>query len=530
MNKWLYRAVGAVGVASGALLLSNGVAHAQTTNDASPDLDPQDMRGMVADFFTPLGQAHAEFIGNLLDGGSPLGGLTGGNGLSGLTGSLTGTGTESPSSAITGSLTGNGDGLLDEPLGGPNSWADPSSLDGTEQRNPIDPAQLGGLPGDTGSIGIDGAASADVVSPSLRGTALDSTAQRPIQLNPDTARQVDDVAEPMVEALIADDVARRMGIAMDPATQPVEENLPLTGDLPGVSALMGSDSPLKDLLVVGNLANGVPGAVTKLPVVSQILDKSMLSPGNSGSLPIVGGIPFVGPALSSLGNQMMGTANGIAKQNPLGDPLKGSAGSTGNNDRITQRPAPTASQTGSYRPGAAPAASADWPSGATPSGETHWGATPSGATPSGETHWGATPSGAAPTTLPATVPSDSRASGASVPVPAPAGTQQTQLAAQSPMHVGRHRATDRPEVTDPELESASEPASLPLFSSLTSVAGSAMGGNVGTLPLSTLVRDMPLVNDVPLVGELSTQLKALKALPLVGTLAGLVPAESDTAA
>lgn len=136
-----------------------------------------------------------------------------------------------------------------------------------------------------------------------------------------------------------------------------------------------------------------------------------------------------------------------------------------------------------------------------------------------------------PTTLPATVPNASGISdGTSVPMPAPAGTRHTLHAAQSPVHVGRHRATDRPEVTDPELEAASGPASLPLFSSLTGAADSAMEGNLGTLPLSTLMRNMPFVNDVPLVGGLGTPLKVLKAMPLVGNFAGLVPVESDTAA
>ncbi|HCT75386.1 MAG TPA: hypothetical protein DGT23_02075, partial [Micromonosporaceae bacterium] len=55
MNKWLYRAVG---VASGALLLSSGVAHAESANEAKPTVDPQAMRGLLADLFTPTGGQH----------------------------------------------------------------------------------------------------------------------------------------------------------------------------------------------------------------------------------------------------------------------------------------------------------------------------------------------------------------------------------------------------------------------------------------------------------------------------------------
>ncbi len=58
MNKWFYRAVGAVGVASGVMLLGNGVAHAEGFAEAKPTADPQAMRGLVADLFSPTGGLH----------------------------------------------------------------------------------------------------------------------------------------------------------------------------------------------------------------------------------------------------------------------------------------------------------------------------------------------------------------------------------------------------------------------------------------------------------------------------------------
>jgi hypothetical protein len=58
MNKWFYRAVGAVGVAGGVMLLGSGVAHAETVSEAQPTADLQAMRGLVADLFSPTGGLH----------------------------------------------------------------------------------------------------------------------------------------------------------------------------------------------------------------------------------------------------------------------------------------------------------------------------------------------------------------------------------------------------------------------------------------------------------------------------------------
>src|SRR5215218_4727952 len=52
MNKWLFRAVGTVGVASGFWLLGGAAAHAQEAT-AAPVTDPQALRGLLADIFSP---------------------------------------------------------------------------------------------------------------------------------------------------------------------------------------------------------------------------------------------------------------------------------------------------------------------------------------------------------------------------------------------------------------------------------------------------------------------------------------------
>ncbi|NUT37982.1 MAG: hypothetical protein HOV79_33460, partial [Hamadaea sp.] len=141
MNKWLFRAVGTVGVASGIWLLGGGAAHAQEATAA----DPQAMRGIVDGFLSPtsgltdlgLGAHTPEVLpglsgitdgltggggaggilggltgsggplGSLTNGGGPLGGLTGGGTDGGLLGGLTKGG---PLGGLTGGLTG-GDAL-----------------------------------------------------------------------------------------------------------------------------------------------------------------------------------------------------------------------------------------------------------------------------------------------------------------------------------------------------------------------------------------------------------------------------------
>jgi hypothetical protein len=57
MNKWFYRAVGTVGVASGFLVLAGGAAQADEADAAQPAVDPQQLRGLLDTLFTPTAGA-----------------------------------------------------------------------------------------------------------------------------------------------------------------------------------------------------------------------------------------------------------------------------------------------------------------------------------------------------------------------------------------------------------------------------------------------------------------------------------------
>ena len=57
------------------------------------------------------------------------------------------------------------------------------------------------------------------------------------------------------------------------------------------------------------------------------------------------------------------------------------------------------------------------------------------------------------------------------------------------------------------------------------IIGDLAGGGMGNLPVSTLVRQLPLVSQLPLVGSLDAPLSLVRSLPVVGMLAGLVPVE-----
>ncbi len=584
MNKWLYRAVG---VASGALMLGGGVAHAGSVNEADRTVDPQAMRGLLADLFTPTGGQHhlglqidipgtfpqsrvakdtfvagtmpdlakvgiapestrqpellpglgltsgAGGNGGLLGGltgaagggsglvGGLTGGLTGGGGsglLGGLTGGLTGgggagllggltggdsggllggltkgggplggltgglTGGDGPLGGLTGGLTG-GDGPLGSltaPLtsglansGGPLSGIG-GMLGGGEDNDDLG---LSDLP--VSDLGTPGPLSTDIVDPALRGTALDTADQRPVQLHPDIARQVNDATSPMVSALIADAVASQFGspdLMPDPNDESLthEEALPIVGGLPVVGDLLGPAGPLSQFLVVGDIFDKLPvvgsltsdggldlAALDKLPVVSKVLSQGLLQ-SDGPSLPVVGSIPFLG----KLTDPLTGGGQGASPLNALG--------------ALTS---------------------------------------PLGALTGGQ---GAGPLGAL-TGAPAPAPVSGAPRAVAQPVavnqpqaPARAGIQRP---AQEPT-VGKHRAptdTVRPMVNDPEYAEES----LPLLGALT-------GG--GGLPLSTLVRQLPLASELPLVGQLSTPMQVLKSLPLVGGVVGILPIESGHAA
>ncbi len=544
MNKWLYRAAGALGVASGTLLLSGGVAHA----DATLSVDPEAMRAGVADFFTPAGPhfvpaaGREEFIGGLLGGGgrSPLSGLTGGLGggggspLSGLTGGLGGlTGGKDGNNLLNG-LTGGGD-LLGSVTGTVANGADPlsnltgglddgdsplSSLTGglTDGGGPLtkvtgDPAsgdnvagavtsrltgKLFGSGEGQGGQALDpmtddvvtpdhrtaptlGPVSNDLIDPAMRGTSADTKAQQGIQLDPATARQVNNVTTPMVSAMIADAIAKQMGTTTDdllsgPALPDItgpaqdllsgqstadaravadvfdqitaevpdrmgtdasgparaEESFPLVDQLPVAGTMLGGGGPLGQVVAVGDIHRGIPlvgpaldgqfsvDSITQLPVVGNLINNGMLKTGDGPGLPVVGSLPFIGGALKNMGKQ-------------------------------TTTPAPSAMQP-------PPGAAAKPP------------------TPTMPTSAAQAPLAPAPNALGRTP--------AAQPAPAASTTPNRTKVTQAPIHAGRHRATERPELIDPDYLESGEPPAL----------------------------DPPTSGDLPLVGP------PLKQLPLVGGL------------
>ncbi len=665
MNKWLYRAVG---VASGALLLSGGVAHAHAAGEAKPTVDPQAMRGLLADLFTPTGGLHhlglsidtptafaaktpteADIFGSalvpdvtsalpqpeshreellpglgLLGGaagnGGLLGGLTGGTGGKGLVGTLTGgltnglasgkggllgglTGGEGPlgglTSGLTGGLTGGlagGDGPLGDitsglastPLGGPlagltnglGAATDPADdfVDADAEEPVLDPALLQDLAAANGGrLGVDGPASTDIVDPVLRGTALDTTNQRPVLLDPAIARQVNDATAPLISDMIADAVAQKAGQLAAPA-ESFEEGLPLVGDVPVVGDLVGPKGPLSQFLVVGSLFDNLPvvgdltrggldlGAVDRLPLAGKILNQGLVQAGDGPAIPVVGSLPIVGPALGTLTKPLAS-----ATANPLGS-LTGGDGPLGSlTGGLTGGGGPLGGLTSGLTGGAGPLGSltggltggGSGPLGGLTGGLTGGG--PLGGLTNGLTGGGGPlggltggltqPASTLPAPAPAKGPASSPINPASSllpqaqPAPARADGQRPQpavMAAGEPTHVGRHRAptdTARPVVVDAEyrdmesLPLLSSPArgSLPLLSdpamsTLPPLSDPAMGSlpllsdsAMGSLPISGLVRQLPLVSELPLLGQLDAPLSIVKALPVIGSLAGLVP-------
>ncbi|WP_117209700.1 hypothetical protein [Allorhizocola rhizosphaerae] len=305
MNKWLYRAAGAVGVASGTLLLTSGVAHAETETT----VDPQAMREGVAEFFTPDGPRE-EFLGGLLGGGdkggggSPLGGLTGS--LTGGLGKLTG---GTAGNSLLGGLTGGGPlsaltGGLTDPAatpktvtGSPTNGGGPvGAVTGTLTGSPVagrndqvqglDPAVSGALTQNR----LPGSP-ADVTAPAPRGTGADKSSPRPTPPDLDPGRKVNDAAGPMFSAVLADALARRLG-RPSPVTLPApafeppapaptpsnsdeerafarEEALPLMDGLPLVGPLLGGEGPL------GNIVTGLLG---DLPIVGGLTPRAPAAP------------------------------------------------------------------------------------------------------------------------------------------------------------------------------------------------------------------------------------------------------------
>jgi hypothetical protein len=624
MNKWLYRAVG---VASGALLLGGGVAHAGMANEAN-NADPQAMRGLLAGLFTPTGGQHhlglqldipvtraatgifatgqdsaqpasnrigfsveessrAELLPGLgLTGGAAgngglLGGLTGsaggGSGLvSGLTGGLTGGGGSgllggiTGGGGLTGGLTGGGadaKGLLGGLTGGGllGGAGDGGPLGGLTGGLSGDGGPLGSLTGGLsgtplggltgGALGQDGFAqdgfgqdgfaqddlsqwtatgplNTDIIDPALRGTGMGALADDPLVLDPALARQVNDATQPMVSALLADAMAQRFADLGTPVESFDEEAIPIVGGLPLVGDMLGSKGPLSQFLVVGQMFDNLPvvgdltrggdvnlSTLDRLPVVSKVLNQGLIQ-SDGPSLPLVGGLPFVG--------KLTGPLSGGGGNDPLGG-LTGSLTSslTGG---LSGGKGPLGGLTGGLSDGG-PLGSL---TNGGPLGSLTGGLADGG--PLGGLTGGLT--GPAPVAAPAAAPTAAKSNAAkpspakpTAAKPAPAGQIKPTrdvprqdysgpVAAEAPK-AGKHRApsdTTRPTVVDPEYRFEEN---LPLLGQLTGDSAAA-----GSLPVSTLVRQLPLASELPLVGQLGM----LRSMPVVGMVFGVLPIESDTAA
>ncbi|MDI1466269.1 hypothetical protein QEZ54_35360 [Catellatospora sp. KI3] len=600
MNKWFYRAVGAVGVASGVMLLGSGVAHAETATEAKPTADLQAMRGLVADLLSPtagLGDlglsldtpqarvdagllpdgpvsithgngslgltAHAPgvqditlasklprlsdmvpstnllssatgLLGQAGDGsaaraeGSPLGplsGLLGGGGTSpvaGLTGGLTGGlfGGASPIGGLTdGPLGGLTGGLLrggtdgGGPLGGLTGMLDSGGGADSGPLGGLTGGLTDGLGGITGGVGsasqdraLDRALTPRPTVPAaddttqdpfgdwldtpaaglarqgdmlFPGDVLDPTDQQGLTLDPVLSRQVADATSQIVPDLIADAMGRKadgdlFGAGPDlfaPGGQPdlltggPTEGIPFVDGIPLLGDLIGNGGPLDGIIAMGDIAK-------QLPVVRDVVTGKV-------TLDTVNQVPVVGNLLR----------NGVVQGGKPGTglPLIGSLPIVG--DAISKA---TSSLNG-FGMGRGANMLAPQPQVAQPQ------------------------PGLAP---------------APAPQPQPQLLPAPQAAAPVHQHEGRHRATDRPVVGEEAeyAESARTPeelplvgqlplSGLPLLGSLTGGAGS--GG--AALPVGGLFSQLPLVNDLPLLGDMPTSMEVLRALPVVGTAASLLP-------
>ncbi|WP_157545554.1 hypothetical protein [Hamadaea tsunoensis] len=627
MNKWLYRAVSTVGVASGILMLG-GAAYAQDAA-AAPQADPQALQGLLAGVFSPTsGLSDLGLSADLSGAGAdttaagPLqlrandgrpeflpaldgltGGLTGGSGLTGMLGGLTGSG--SPLSlvgGVTGNLTGGAGaasetdatgGLLGgltggDLLGGSDKGGLLGGLTGGDS-----PAGglLGGLTGKlTGGDAAQGATAPAATTPQFTQTGLTNGSPNvqtntglPADLDPQTAKQVSQAAQDLVPSMIAQAMAKastgmtpvsdpsqfapagdpnafdpsQLGLTaddlaglsaddlaalsddsdltddgtdqsqffadnpnvavnwvgpaggttatpvQDPAqfgmpvsTESATEALPVVDQLPLVGPMLG-DSGLGKLIVVGNIAQKLPlvGSVLdnqglpsldSLPVVNQVLNRGLISNGQGGGgLPVVGNLPVVGDLLGGGDGGLLGGLTG--GDSPLGGLTSGLTGG------LTGGSSPLGGLTGGLTGGSSPLGGI-----------------------TGGLLGGAA---AQPTTLPAPGMSTAMPLGAlptSVTRVAPHATART---------AARHAETDRPIAgEDADYPSARPEATgaeggLPLLGSLGSM------GSTGALPVSHTLAQLPLVGDLPVVGSLPVPLALLRGLPVVGSLAGLLPIE-----
>ncbi|MEV0273084.1 hypothetical protein AB0H43_30275 [Hamadaea sp. NPDC050747] len=609
MNKWLFRAVGTVGVASGIWLLGGAAAHAHEAT-AAPVTDPQALRGLLNNIFSPtnglsdlgvsvdlpgngvdagldantplqlrandgrtgvtahLPQRQDIFLGgrlpdlahsvpavamlperteglpglsNLTDGltgsggaGGILGGLTGSggplnvvNGLTrgGLTSGLTG-GDAAPGGNLLGGLTGGGDsgGILgglaggnllggltggdtaqaarQAPVAGPDQ-SDPSQFDPSQfDPSQFDPAQFDPSQFDAAQFGDDPAVQTSTGKPADLDPAIADQltqagqdlvpmmiAQAAANLGPDGSQapspfdldwDLGDDSAVGDDALLGDDLG-----GLDPslffADNPnvdvkmvAPESIPVVDGLPVVGPILG-DSGLGKLIVVGNLAQKLPvvgtvlngqglPSVDSVPVVNQLMSRGLLSDGRSAGLPVVGSVPMVGDLLGGGADGVLGGLTGGDSGGILGG-LTGSLGGVTGGDALGALGGnPLGGVTGGLLGGTQ--------------------AEPLSALPApGMTT--ARPVSAAPTAV-------------------------TRLAAPQ-AHAARHTETDRPVAgEDVDFPSRGE-SGLPV---------------VGALPglsLGRTLSQLPVVSDLPIVGSLPVASGVLRSLPLVGTVANLLP-------
>lgn len=593
MNKWFYRAVGAVGVAGGVMLLGNGVAHAETVTEAQPTADLQAMRGLVADLFSPTGGLHdlglsidmpdtrlnagllAEGplsitrgtgdlgvtayapgvqdisltgkapdltralpstgllnsagllngaakeeglpgldsvtgmlsggpLGGLLGaqpGGSPLGGLTNGplGGLtSGLMGGPDGGGTlggllgggSSPLGGLTGGLTG-GDG----PLGGlTGSLGDltgglSGGLNGSGQAADPLGSLTGGLTGERNDLaGLQPEPAPAPVSPAVdaaQDTFGEWVDEAPRSMPTDMLARPD-VVDPLLDVDTLDP-SDSQGITLDPALsqQVADATSQIVPAL--IADAMGRKSVDADLLATEGMptAEGLP-FVDKLPILDGVL-------GNGGpldSILVVGDIAKQLPGVRDLANGKL-SLDTVTKIPVVGGMLTGGIVQGG-------------------KPGTALPVVGSLPLVGDALGKITGGLN------------GISPGRGANLLNPTPVVDTQLPVGQQITAP----TTPTTLA--QPQHVGRHRATERPIAgEDAEYaESATTEAGLPGLGELPLLGG--LTGGPGGLPVGSLLGQLPLVNDLPILGNMATSMEVLRALPLVGTAAGLLPLESDT--
>ncbi|WP_173078185.1 hypothetical protein [Phytohabitans rumicis] len=309
MNKWFYRAVGTVGIAGGFLLLGGGAAQADDV-DATPVTDPQQLRGLLDDFFSPTGGGDfsqvavgpaAKGVGPDLVMTGQLGNL-GGNVAPTRDLGFVGAAPSSPTAAVSPDALGHTSlGREAVRTEKPNLLSDlPVAGTFTDTIGATRAVDSLGLAGSTQSL-LNGAnglsanaggmqdlvpATADVDTtragaaiPAALGVmpadAIPTVASRKaVRGNGNgVAKSTSSSAHGMVPALIGDAMTAQnpelFTRSFEPEALPPVATLPLVGDLNLKGVPGASDNPTNDLPLVGALSSlGLPGAgapATTLP-------------------------------------------------------------------------------------------------------------------------------------------------------------------------------------------------------------------------------------------------------------------------